>query len=73
MSWNASELGDPTLCLLLFSESKVLHSARVSIALSGDTRPQLPQIISPDSRSVTWRPLSHIQHTIEDCITIKKK
>jgi hypothetical protein len=53
MSWNASELGDPTLWrLLLFSESKVLHSARLSIALSDDTRPQLPQIISPDSRSV---------------------
>jgi hypothetical protein len=31
MSWNASELGDPILCLLLFSESKVLHSARFSL------------------------------------------
>jgi hypothetical protein len=52
MSWNASELGDPTLCLLLFSELNVLHSARLSIALSGDTRPQLSQIISPDTTSV---------------------
>src|SRR5574341_1743593 len=59
ISWNAREFGDPTPCLLLFSESNLLHSALPSVTLSGDTRPQLLHAISPDSRSVTMRPVLH--------------
>jgi hypothetical protein len=72
MSCWVSDIGDPVLTLSLFvPELNVRHSARLSWALSEDTKPQLLQIVSPDSGSVIGRPMLHTKHSFEVSIIMK--
>lgn len=71
MSPLASDVGLPVLILFCDSGPKSRHSARVSDALSDDTRPQLLQMTSPDSWSEIRLLLQlHAEHIVETSNTV---